>query len=80
MTMTTPTMFDAEQSWGPPVNYARRRWPTSPTGLAEEQLVYSAAALEILSDPWWSAKIQRGLQDSATGRVRSLRDHLATAE
>lgn len=74
------TRFDAEQPWGPRINYRRRAaWPTSPTELLEESLDFSPAAFEILADEWWSAKVQRGLSDSATDRVRPLRDYLASA-
>ena len=76
--MSSNTIFDVEQTWGAPVNYDRRRWPQSPTGKPEEAVEYTAAALEILTDAVWRGMIQRGLEDSATGRVRSLRAYLAS--
>ncbi len=72
------TTFNSEQTWDAPVNFRRERWPASPTGTAEEFIMYAAAAQELLASSYWTQKIERGLQDSATGRVRTLRDHLAS--
>lgn len=74
--MSTPTMFDAEQTWLAPVNYRRTRWPKA-TGISEDIVAWTPAAMELLGDPVWRRKIERGLADSASGRVQSLRDHLA---
>lgn len=72
------TTFHSEQTWGAPINFRRERWPASSTGTAEEFVEYAAAAQELLASTYWTAKVGRGLQDSAAGRVRPLGDHLAS--
>jgi hypothetical protein len=72
--MAATTTFDVEQAWRGPINFQRRRWPASATVLEEPPM--SPAGFEIIADPWWSQKIQRGLGDSATGRVRTLQEHV----
>jgi hypothetical protein len=73
----TATIFEIEQSWGPPIDFRRRseRWPLSAT-VEFVTLQPTPAAREILGDTYWSRKIERGLADSAADRARSFDEYL----
>ena len=76
-TTTTATVFDTEQSWIGFVNFPPKPWPLTTTGF-DYRLSRGALCVsgEILEDAYWSAKVQRGLGDSAADRVRSLDEYL----
>jgi hypothetical protein len=75
------TTFPMEQEWMPMLPAGLdfyRRHGTSTGDSSQIATGAFAPARELLLDPWWAEKVQRGLTDSLTGRVRSLSEHRRT--
>jgi hypothetical protein len=69
------TQYDSSQPWLPGSPRAKP-WPPTATGSEAFNPEYPQAAVELLADPWWTRKIDRGILDSLNGRTRSLQEHL----
>jgi hypothetical protein len=79
-TVDTSTRFVVEQTWEPelPWDWNFYRQAVKSTGRAPAY--FAPAAMEILADRSWSAKIERALVQSREGQFRGLEEFRKTLE